>query len=180
MSAHRPTFDHAKGRKRQRGAITHDRELTSHTKIKFRTGSVKEEGEFSDSDDDESASNSKIDRINNITREDKNEREEEQEQEEEEDSEENDSDDEEMLLQELELLKGKSQEDTIESQLLLPMPVSDNTLETETNISENTNTSGKSLWRNNKRRKTVKKASSIGNDTLKGDSHRKFMDKYIK
>lgn len=53
-SAHRPTFDHAKGKeKKVSSTITHKRALTSHSRLKFRTKKAKRNSEFYDGDDEQ-------------------------------------------------------------------------------------------------------------------------------
>lgn len=50
-SAHRPTFDHAKGKeKRVVSSITHKRALTTHSKLKFRNKRIRKNEEFFETD----------------------------------------------------------------------------------------------------------------------------------
>lgn len=57
-SAHRPTFDHAKGKdKKVVSSIAHKRALTSHSKLKFRSKRVRKNEEFYDDDTEETNDN---------------------------------------------------------------------------------------------------------------------------
>lgn len=52
-SAHRPTFDHAKGKTSSvSSTITHKRALTSHSKLKFRNKKIKKSDEFEEDSKD--------------------------------------------------------------------------------------------------------------------------------
>lgn len=52
-SAHRPTFDHAKGKDNKNlSSITHKRGLPSHTRLKFRTKKRKTVSEFEEDEDE--------------------------------------------------------------------------------------------------------------------------------
>lgn len=66
-SAHRPTFDHARGKeKKVSSSITHKRALPSHSKLKFRTKKARKNEEFLDQTEEKACKPHELDKLERL------------------------------------------------------------------------------------------------------------------